>query len=565
MMRPLFITLLIVLPLWLSAQTLSGKVYRAEHDSSAVVANASVYYGGSMSGTLTRANGNFTIEEKPGHIPIIVSCIGYYSTTVTSYSVDQPLKVYLKPKLHQLREVRIGSDGMSRENKVWMFKREFLGTSDYALSCTITNMDDIQLDYDKKTGALTAFCDGPIKIENKKLGYHISYFLDSFLRMPKEVKFAGNFIFTEDAAAAKQKKTIRNREDAYSGSRMEFIRALWSNSLKKAHYKIYTADLRPMDADSIVCLNNKLEKVINLKYRMVIIHDNNTAYPSQMSQTITDCYIDQNGFHDTGLQWFGDMSVKRVGDMLPFEYRSVKSLSDSIHRTDSAKVAEKIKSQAIAAKSNSGNKALKDFALFKSIVLAQNTPLDARLVVKKWHTPIRYKVYGRFGADKPRNDLALAQVDSLFAQLSHLTGLSITKTDNDSEVNFCIITGELSKVKGLINPEAMDYLEKINKVGGEYYSSNENGFTSMIELIRRATLPAAQRQIMNGFGFTGIAEGYTHSLFDYNPINLPEKIQPLDAHIIQTFYNPAIKWGMTEAELDEVLLKMFEGKKVELK
>lgn len=563
MARYLLIAIFFAAPFLLNAQTLNGKVYRVDgKDSTAALPNASVYYSGSMLGTLTRENGSFSIEAKAGKVPLIVSCIGYYSTTVSSYSPDKPLKVYLKPKLHQLRQVTIGFDGLTREEKERIFKREFLGISDYAQSCIITNMADVDFEYSKKTGILKAYSDKPLEIDNKKLGYHISYFLDHFTKTAKNVVFAGNYIFTDVSQADNRKKILRNRANAYDGSRMEFVRALWSNSLKKAHYKIYSPYPKQADADSIICLNDKLEKVVNLKYRVVILHNGNNSFPSTLSQTISDCYIDKDGFYDTGLQWLGDMSIQRIGNLLPFEYQPVKATSDSIYVVGSIKTAPKVIAPVSAAK---GNKALKDFDLFKSIVLAPNTLLDTRLVVKKWRAPIRYKIYGRFGAKKSRSDSAFVQVDSLFAQVARLTGLSISKTDNDSEVNFFIITEGIAKAKGLISAEAMDYLEKKDKEGGEYYTSNENGFATMIELVRPATIPAVQRQIMNGLGFTGIAEGYTHSLFDYRATNLPKKIQALDARIISTLYNPAIQWGMTESELDDTLLKIFAGKKPGLK
>jgi hypothetical protein len=568
MAKYLFIAWLIMLSSHLRAQILRGQVFRSGKDSTLAVANASIYYSGSMAGTSTVADGNFTIKAKTTTIPLTVSCIGYYSTTVNDYSTNKFLKIYLKPKVHQLREVSIGFDGMSREDKIRMFRKEFLGTSDYASSCTIANIDDVQLDFKKKTGILMAYCNGPIEIDNKKLGYHISYFLDGFIRTPKEVKFSGNFIFKEDSVASKQKRIIRNREDAYSGSRMEFIRALWSNSLKKARYKIYTSDFQMLDSDSIICLNDHFEKVINLKHRIVILHNNNYGYQSQMSQTARDCYIDKNGFYDAGVKWYGDMGIKRVGDMLPFEYNSVKSINDSIYVIDSVKISVENNRQTTTV-FDSQNKlaktASKDFDVFKSIVLSPRNLIDPTLVAKKWTFPIRYKIYGRFGAEKAKNELIIKQVDSLFNQLSHLTGLHISKTDVDTLVNFYIVTEAITKTNGIISSEAIDYLKINEKKGGAYFTSNENGFTSMVELVRPINLFAVQRQIMNGFGFTGSPEGYINSIFSDVRHTQSEKIQLLDSRIIKTFYNPAIKTGMTETELNSVLLKMFAGKKCDLK
>jgi hypothetical protein len=556
MLRNLFIILIVILPVYLNAQTLSGKVYRANSDTT--IPGASVYYGGSMQGTSTNAKGEFNIEAKPGKIPLVVSCVGYYSTTVNDYTPAQPLKIYLNPKIHELREVSIGFNGPSNEELERMFKQEFIGVSYYALNCTITNMDDIELNYDAATKTLTAFCDKPIKIDNKKLGYHISYFLDQFKKTPKFTLFSGNYIFTEAIGSANPKRIKHNREDAYNGSRMEFIRALWKNTLKKEHYKIYTPYLKSLDADSILLVNDKGEKFIRLKYEIIISHNNNYSTTTHLSQTVPNCYIDANGFYTAGLLWHGTMGMQRVGDMLPFEYRSASDIKDSLNAADSVKSSRLMS----AARPVSTKNEPKDIRLFKSIVLAPNNLLDARLVVKKWDAPIRYKIYGTFDKSRHNDSIVIKRIDTLFAQLSKLTGLEISKAATDAEVNFYIIAGSLDKYKSVITPDAMEYLQRQDKTGGVYYATGQNGFDMMVQLVRPQiprTLPnilsTVQQQIINGMGFFGIAEGYSSSLFAGQLNNLPEKIQPLDARIIQNFYNPAIRSGMTERELDEALAK----------
>jgi hypothetical protein len=79
MAKYLFIAWLIMLSSHLRAQILRGQVFRSGKDSTLTVANASIYYSGSMAGTSTVADGNFTIKAKTKNIPLIVSCIGYYS------------------------------------------------------------------------------------------------------------------------------------------------------------------------------------------------------------------------------------------------------------------------------------------------------------------------------------------------------------------------------------------------------------------------------------------------------------------------------------------------------
>ena len=135
-------------PLYLRAQFINGVVYNAATDS--VIANATVYYSGSLTATITNSLGHFKLPAKQGGVPLIISYIGYHSETIFNYIPNEALQIFLKPKNNELQEVIIRNDGMSREEKVQRFTREFLGTSEFSLSCIITNIDDIDLAYNKK-------------------------------------------------------------------------------------------------------------------------------------------------------------------------------------------------------------------------------------------------------------------------------------------------------------------------------------------------------------------------------------------------------------------------------
>jgi hypothetical protein len=309
--------LLLLLKLGAMAQTIKGWVYRAGTDT--VIAGASVYYGGSMAGTITNSKGEFELAAKQQQIPVIVSCIGYYSATV-NYTQGQLLKVYLKPKIEVLRTVTIRADGMDRDAEIAIFMREFIGSSPFAKSCTITNMDDINFFYSKKTRTLTASCDKPVVIENKALGYTISYYLDRFSNTNKNVFFAGNYIFKENTASADSIQIKHNRETAYKGSRMQFVRALWQRDLKGYDFSIYNQNYIPLEESNILARDSLGQKYVRWHSPIFISHDKrSTVTPTQDAS-----FIDKDGFYDGGLQWSGAMANQRIGDLLPFEYLSEK-------------------------------------------------------------------------------------------------------------------------------------------------------------------------------------------------------------------------------------------------
>ena len=125
--------LLFAISFGVKAQSVKGVVYHGNSDT--VVANAVVYYSGSISsGTLTDKNGGFELRAKAQPIPIVISCVGYYSS-IEKYQEGKLLIVRLKPRLEALHMVTIRPDGLDRKTEIAMFTREFIGTSEYAQSC----------------------------------------------------------------------------------------------------------------------------------------------------------------------------------------------------------------------------------------------------------------------------------------------------------------------------------------------------------------------------------------------------------------------------------------------
>ncbi|MEO6520219.1 MAG: carboxypeptidase-like regulatory domain-containing protein [Mucilaginibacter sp.] len=318
--------LLIALPALLKAQIITGKVIRMGDKS--IIANASVYFSGSVKGTRTDSLGMFKLFTTQTNVPIIVSCVGYYSETITGYTPGKLYEVYLKPKENIMRMVQIGDDGMSRAGKVAIFKREFLGTSTYGLNCIITNMDDIDLDYSKKKDELTASCNNPIIIKNKLLGYTITYYLDNFSRTSAGVLYAGNYLFKEDMplGARDVKKIQKERERAYSDSRMHLIRAIWSRTVDASDFTIYDSLYEKIKVEDILVANEKGDKFINLKGAIHITYKGNSRYITNIKQKEAYSYVNERGFYGTGLAWSGAMSTQRIGDMLPFEYVSPQDI-----------------------------------------------------------------------------------------------------------------------------------------------------------------------------------------------------------------------------------------------
>jgi hypothetical protein len=324
MKRYLPLILMLIISCLAHAQTITGRVLRMSGDSAVV--GASVYYSGSMNGTITNKLGFFSLSGGQAKVPVIVSCVGYNSEVVADYSLDKPITVYLRPKTQLMREVQIGSDGMSRLEKEREFKKQFIGTSYYAINCTIVNLSEIDLDYDRDSETLTAFCNKPIIIKNQKLGYIINYYLDTFASQSKgHIIYSGNYLFKEDTAGVGPTEVRRiktARENVYEGSRMQFVRMLWRDKLDKADFEIFDNLFKTIPVDSIIYKNAAGEKYVHLKTGVRIAYKKDYHNLGLLSARERWSFINKNGFYRSGLIWTGRMSYQRVGDMLPFEFVS---------------------------------------------------------------------------------------------------------------------------------------------------------------------------------------------------------------------------------------------------
>ena len=205
------------------------------------IAGAAVYFNGTFAGTLTDKNGNFRLDmSKNTSMPLSISALGYYSVTLNSYSTTDSIIIQLAPKTFHLDEVVIRDKSLVRERKsnIRIFKEVFLGTTPNAASCKIINENDITFNYKTDKDTLRAFALNPLKIENRALGYNITYFLDNFEydRKNKTFFFKGNLVFNEEMPTEETHKQSyeQQRINSYKGSKMHFFRELWADNLRDA-------------------------------------------------------------------------------------------------------------------------------------------------------------------------------------------------------------------------------------------------------------------------------------------------------------------------------------------
>lgn len=223
---------------------LGGKVLSA--DNKVPVASANVYISNSSIGTVTDEKGQFVIKNFPaGRYDLVISCIGYETQVVTLSSAQLPpvLTILLKPKVNELQEVIVEpyeKNGWERWGSFFM--ENFIGTSAFSRDCKLLNKEVIKFRFSKKNNTLKAIANDRLVIENRALGYVLKYDMTRFEYDfgTRIFLYQGYPLFEEMETKRKglQKRWAENREDAYYGSVMHFMRSLFRNKLVEQDFEV---------------------------------------------------------------------------------------------------------------------------------------------------------------------------------------------------------------------------------------------------------------------------------------------------------------------------------------
>jgi hypothetical protein len=289
---------------------------------------ASIYINGTSIGTNSDQNGYFKLDiTKYSSLPLTISALGYYTVTLTDFSSEKPIEVYLIPKIFELSEVFVVAKSTAKERKanLKLFREQFLGSSYNGQNCVIMNEGDITFKNDTSRDTLKAFASKPILIVNNALGYKITYYLDKFeyYRKSKSFLYKGSAFFNEDMSAALTKKNFfeKRRKNAYFGSRSHFFSSLWTNSLKSNGFIVRNSVDEIINYEDIVIVRAGFKKYLSYKGNLYIYYLSKS--PNSYIELLKDqVFFDSSGYFDgLGVKVIGQMAVQRIGDLLPYNYR----------------------------------------------------------------------------------------------------------------------------------------------------------------------------------------------------------------------------------------------------
>ncbi len=313
----------------LNALSQSAFGYIFDKQSKKPLSSANVYFNNTTIGGLTNRKGFFKINNpQNNNTPLVINYLGYKTKIIHNYK-QVPLKIYLEKDVNELNEVEVfTNDPFTREQKLAMFKRSFLGNNKYAKYCKILNEEELVLRYYKgmDEGELQVYSKNPIIITNKYLGYTINYNLIDFSEIRKgfsrETIFYGTVFYKE--MFPNKKKYHKHRKKVYQGSILHFIKSLYQNQLDENNFHVI--------ANGMVANNTnffdikKRGNITEVSLKKDTIHFIHNISKKKYKQSIlmlkaSPFTIDKNLNYDPRTILFGGfLGKEKISLMLPLDY-----------------------------------------------------------------------------------------------------------------------------------------------------------------------------------------------------------------------------------------------------
>ena len=340
-MKKIYFLFLIAFSLHSFGQTLEGSVFDENKNP---VMGVSIYLDGTTIETSTDENGKYILNLKEKiNTSLVIRYLGYETVYIGNPFENNNLKINLVPKAEQLNEVVIKKELFNRKQKLMVFRAQFLGTSKAGKSCTISNEDSIDFEYDYDKNILYASANEPLKVKNSYLGYEIEFDLHEFyvhfykksIKSTDVIKsfFLGTTFYRE---ITKGEKINKKRDNIYNGSQMDFFKNLSENKWGKDNFLFFVGSMQgnpelyfnlynENNLTKIVLKDNQVSKVLLLN-KPKFYAEYNLLYNKREQSKIVflsdTFYIDEfgNNSNPGDIEFSGAIGKNRLGDMLPMNY-----------------------------------------------------------------------------------------------------------------------------------------------------------------------------------------------------------------------------------------------------
>jgi hypothetical protein len=361
------ILLLLCLPLLALGQTatLTGQVKDAE--TGEPLPFCSVFVNNTTVATVTDLDGRYTLSGLDA-VPLEIgfSFLGYTAQTrkiTLKPGATLTINLSMVPLAQELSEQEVkASRDKSWERDLRKFQNLFIGTDEAAAQTTLLNPWVIDFPVPTDKGSFVAQADQPIELENRYLGYKITFNLKEFVDAPTAYRIVGaaRFELLPAESEAQQALWEKNRATIYQRSPMNLFRAMLKGTQEREGFYLYgdkaggsaSMNLRtdifanelgksvvPYKADPLVIPGSTTgEYSLQLKGRIEIHYQKGFAqantyrdapYPiSWLEVKNGQVLVRENGtiLNPEDLVFSGDMDRNRISNLLPLDYDAVKGL-----------------------------------------------------------------------------------------------------------------------------------------------------------------------------------------------------------------------------------------------
>ena len=329
--------------------TVEGKIVDAENKEP--LGGASVYCQNTTIGTTTNKQGEFSLQLKSGGYELIISYTGYQTKQVRiTHSDGKVPDIEMAKEEKSLGEVIIKTsnevkDGWAKYGS--FFTDHFIGKTPNAAKTTLLNPEVLKFYLLKKSNKLRVLATEPLQIENKALGYNLRYQLDSFIYNynTNVNSYRGFCLYSEIEGDDSLKKVwAANREKAYAGSKLHFMRSYYDSALLEEGFMVDMLDDTNnkkfnrvdniYDTSYYGALDSTMQIEIWYPRKISITYAKMRPEPEYLKQPkdvpVQLSYIDmtdaiaikENGYYYDQKDWInqGYWSWKNLADQLPYDY-----------------------------------------------------------------------------------------------------------------------------------------------------------------------------------------------------------------------------------------------------
>jgi hypothetical protein len=334
----------------ISQGTISGVVLDAETKSP--LEGASVFAQNTTIGAVTKNDGSFKLPLQRGGYELIVSFTGYVIQTFKIEGTEtRTLEIELQKEDKSMSEVVVVAsnevpDGWEKYGS--FFTEHFIGNTPFAKETVLENPEALKFYYSKRNEKLRVLATEPLRIANHALGYNLQYNLDSFVffERTKINSYRGNCLYIEmEGTYDQHQQWKQNREKAYIGSRLHFLRSYYDSTLKEEGFTVdilsnndnrkFNRLMNPYDSTYYHANEEEVELFFPKKASITYNKNNpEKEYLVQMKLPadvkVQISYVDlidaivlkQNGYFFDQKSWInqGYWSWKNLADQLPYDY-----------------------------------------------------------------------------------------------------------------------------------------------------------------------------------------------------------------------------------------------------